>query len=321
KPDNIFLVPQQGNPDFVKVLDFGIAKVPAAEGESLATAVGTVVGTPAYMSPEQAMGKELTPRSDLYSLGIILYELLAGVRPFQDTTPMGLMLRHLQEKPKPLREAAGVEVPQAVEGFLFRALAKAPDDRLPSAADFKRELRTAVFGAAWDSSPVPLLHMDTYGLPVVSRTPSGSVPALGDAAAGADLSVPAAAASRPTPPEKEPAEPARPTPGPRPLEVDLDAQAIGTAETMACEAVEEQVESPLPSVPAEAGNQVAADSRAAAQSLPPAPALAPASFSLLHCLLPHWMCRSGSRSGAPACPCCSLPCSPCSLPWVRPVHG
>ena len=129
KPANIMLVPRAGGTDFVKVLDFGIAKV----DDSCVTSTGFVVGTPRYMSPEQLLGKKLDCRSDIYSTGILLYEMLAGTTPFQSETPMGWLHQHVEAAPKPPSDLSKRgKIPPAVESVVLRALAKAPDDRQKS---------------------------------------------------------------------------------------------------------------------------------------------------------------------------------------------
>ena len=126
KPANIMLVPRAGGADFVKVLDFGIAKV----DDSRVTSTGYVVGTPRYMSPEQLLGKKLDCRSDIYSTGILLYEMLAGTTPFQSETPMGWLHQHVEVAPKPPSDLSKRgKIPPPVESVVLRALAKAPDDR------------------------------------------------------------------------------------------------------------------------------------------------------------------------------------------------
>ena len=129
KPANIMLVPRARGADFVKVLDFGIAKV----DDSRVTSTGYVVGTPRYMSPEQLLGKKLDCRSDIYSTGILLYEMLAGTTPFQSETPMGWLHQHVEATPKPPSDLSKRgKIPPPVESVVLRALAKAPDDRQKS---------------------------------------------------------------------------------------------------------------------------------------------------------------------------------------------
>jgi eukaryotic-like serine/threonine-protein kinase len=144
KPDNIFLARVQGEPTaMVKVLDFGIAK--AIEGErkidQFETLDGTVFGTPRYMSPEQAAGKTLDHRSDLYAVGIMLFEFLAGRPPFVDADAVVVMARHIREAPPPLAAAApDAPIPPCLEAVVQKALAKDPCERWQSADEFEREL-------------------------------------------------------------------------------------------------------------------------------------------------------------------------------------
>jgi serine/threonine protein kinase len=144
KPDNIFLARVQGEPrPVVKVLDFGIAK--AVEGErkidQFETLDGTVFGTPRYMSPEQAAGKPLDHRSDLYAVGIMLFEYLAGRPPFVDSDAVVVMARHIRELPAPLSAAApDAPIPPCLEAVVERALAKDPALRWQSAEEFERAL-------------------------------------------------------------------------------------------------------------------------------------------------------------------------------------
>jgi serine/threonine protein kinase len=141
KPANVMLVSRAGDQDFVKVLDFGIAKVDDAG----VTSTGYVVGTPRYMSPEQLLGKRLDFRSDVYSLGIVLYEMLAGVTPFSSDTPMGWMHQHVDVAPRPPSEMAkGGKIPAALERVVLHALAKAPSDRPSSMEMFSLDLAAAM---------------------------------------------------------------------------------------------------------------------------------------------------------------------------------
>lgn len=143
KPANIFIVQRKDAPPFVKVLDFGIAKLAAESFEDddpkTLTAVGVMIGTPKYMSPEQCDGAPLTPASDVYSLGIILYEMLTSTTPFSGTSPLAIALKHSREDPRPPREWV-VTIPQALEEVVLQALEKKPENRPQNAAEFRRQL-------------------------------------------------------------------------------------------------------------------------------------------------------------------------------------
>jgi eukaryotic-like serine/threonine-protein kinase len=136
KPENILLT-RDGS---TLVADFGIARA-LEGGDAHLTETGVVIGTPAYMSPEQAAGDPgLDPRTDIYSLGCVLYEMLAGEPPFTGNTPQVLMMRRLTESPRSLREVRETVLP-ALEQAVFKALAKAPADRFGSAAQLAHALQ------------------------------------------------------------------------------------------------------------------------------------------------------------------------------------
>lgn len=119
--------------------DFGIVKL--VGGQSMAfTATGALIGTPAYMSPEQALGKPGDARSDLYSLGILLFQMATGQLPYAADTPLAVVMKHVND-PLPLPVTFNPEVPQAVQEIILRAMAKEPEDRYQSAAEMAAALR------------------------------------------------------------------------------------------------------------------------------------------------------------------------------------
>lgn len=150
KPDNVILDQRSGRP-VVKVLDFGTAKLFGEHdsGRTTLTSHRARLGTPLYMSPEQASSRPTDPRSDVYSLACILYELLAGRPPFVGKSVPMILLKHQSEAPKP-PAAYGREIPAGLEGEVLRALAKEPADRHQSA----RELAEAIRPYGLDASSV-----------------------------------------------------------------------------------------------------------------------------------------------------------------------
>jgi serine/threonine protein kinase len=146
KPANIFIVQPKNAPPIVKVLDFGIAKLAAdtfddSEQHAL-TQTGVMIGTPRYMSPEQCDGAHLTPASDVYSLGIILYEMLTGKTPFTGPSPLAVALQHSSKLPQPPTELVA-HIPLELERVVLHALEKKPANRPPDAGAFRLELLAA----------------------------------------------------------------------------------------------------------------------------------------------------------------------------------
>ncbi len=165
KPDNIFMIDVPGGDVFAKVLDFGIAK--AMESSDAMTQTGQVFGTPAYMSPEQCQGdKALDARSDLYSLGCIIYELLSGTTPFQDESLIKMMFRHIGE-PVPALIARSPRVEQGhydeLMTFLLRLLAKAPVERFSDAMEARAALTEVRKGLEQTSLELPAWRQANEG--------------------------------------------------------------------------------------------------------------------------------------------------------------
>jgi serine/threonine-protein kinase len=155
KPDNIIVIPTSyDNPvETVKVVDFGIAKLRDLAATQALTEAGMIIGTPFYMSPEQCRGDELDARSDVYSLGVMFYEMIAGARPFNAPTPTGVIAKHLTQAPPPLH--ATLKIPATVEATLMRALAKDPAARQADALAFARALESALQQSVPADVPVP----------------------------------------------------------------------------------------------------------------------------------------------------------------------
>ena len=199
KPDNVIVSPADDDhaSEHVKVVDFGIAKIRdvAAESSTL-TEAGSMVGTLFYMAPEQCKGEPLDARADVYSLGAMLYEMLAGSPPFSAPSITSLILKHVNEPPPPLPADAGV--PPALAAAVMRSLAKDPDGRPRDAAEFSREIQAAL--AAQDA-------------PVFSSTR----PAASSTQSAADSSQPGGGSAQPAGGSTQTSEPffpatARPVP-------------------------------------------------------------------------------------------------------------
>ncbi len=144
KPENIFLVEREGRKDFVKVVDFGIAKlIGLDESQRKLTKTGVIFGTPDYMSPEQATGRPLDQRADVYALGVILYEMVAGRVPFDAPSFMAILTKHMFEDPLPPSLAAPeLDIDAAVDALILKALEKEPDKRFQSMSEFAEAMKT-----------------------------------------------------------------------------------------------------------------------------------------------------------------------------------
>ena len=163
KPENVMLVTRDGRADFVKILDFGIAKVPIGElgvdsrspGQAL-TQLGMVYGTPEYMAPEQALGQPVDGRADLYSLGIILFEMVTGTRPYQHDSKVTLLGMHVTAPIPHMRERApDIEVPPRLEALVHRLLAKEADARFSDAAELVGALEACARELPGNHAPPP----------------------------------------------------------------------------------------------------------------------------------------------------------------------
>jgi tRNA A-37 threonylcarbamoyl transferase component Bud32 len=180
KPDNV-IVNATFNGLRTKVLDFGIAKLRDLTARDL-TQTGSVMGTPHYMSPEQCLGEELDQRSDIYSLGIVLYEMLTGIVPFNSPISTAVVVQHVNQKPPSLR-AINVSISEDVERVVLRSLEKKRDDRQETATTLSAEFNAAVRGRVPEPATIPtstpVAPAPVMAPTMVMRTPvSGNAPVL-----------------------------------------------------------------------------------------------------------------------------------------------
>ncbi|MFO0681673.1 MAG: protein kinase [Sandaracinus sp.] len=195
KPDNIYLVDQQGRRDFVKLLDFGLAHM---KGELRLTATGAVFGTPEYMAPEQARGAPLTYAADLYALGCVIFQMLTGQLPFSGSTP-DLILKHMREPP-PLPSSRARGIPQDVDQLVHKLMDKDPKKRHRDAHHLVEELRRVAESLPASGVRISVQPRKNDTIPSTAPTPSESAasisglvprqdlhPSLGPANVGAQL--------------------------------------------------------------------------------------------------------------------------------------
>jgi len=192
KPDNVMLVLGKDDPDFVKVLDFGIAKLSAEDtaGQPALTQLGSVFGTPEYMSPEQAKGEAVDARSDLYSAGVLLYEMLAGRSPFAHDEMIAVLTAQMTQAPPPLPP----HIPPLVAELVMTQLAKDPAERLQTAEELLARLDA--LGATAASAPLAAQSLDPAVVAEIGTSPTVlGIPASPDTPLSCAAAVVATAAS------------------------------------------------------------------------------------------------------------------------------
>ncbi|NCQ62122.1 MAG: serine/threonine protein kinase, partial [Myxococcales bacterium] len=179
KPENVLVLERGDDPDFVKVLDFGIARL-LWNDQTQATQAGTIFGTARYISPEGAAGEATDMRSDVYSLGILTYQLLTGRTPFEGDSPVALLMKHIHQPAMDLRETPGGRyVPEAVAEVVMRALAKNPDARVDDARRFAAALRDADAQAHTTGRRQRLDETPIIVRPTPATMPGASIAGLG----------------------------------------------------------------------------------------------------------------------------------------------
>lgn len=204
KPGNILITPDGQ----VKVTDFGIAR--AFGGGDELTQTGSVMGTATYFSPEQAQGKNVDPRSDLYSLGIVLFEMVTGRPPFIGDSPVAIAYKHVQESP-PRPTSLNPAIPKSLESVIARLLAKNPAQRYPSAEEVRTDLRRFRQGEPLMTSAGEVAPTPAPAAPQQTAPPVESMPPTGQQRAVIDTTraIPASQAAFHEPVEEEYYEPPR----------------------------------------------------------------------------------------------------------------
>jgi len=151
KPANVFVCHHGNDFDFVKVLDFGMVKHTGskAEADPSLTAMGSITGTPGYMPPEIALGKDVTVQADIYSLGCLAYWLLTGRMVFEGQTAMDMVVQHINEAPTPPSELCELEIPAELERIVMKCLQKDPAERFVSVAELSQALEQAASSGSW----------------------------------------------------------------------------------------------------------------------------------------------------------------------------
>ncbi|MEO6776070.1 MAG: serine/threonine-protein kinase [Kofleriaceae bacterium] len=182
KPDNVFLAIKDGEV-IVKLLDFGIAKLYQGSPDDPATTrAGLTVGTPAYLSPEQAVGGEIKPATDLYSTSVVFYEMLAGRPPFEDTDPLSIMTAHVSREPPTFAEVApDLQLPPGLERIVRHGLEKMRNDRIQTANEYLDALDAVLHAAGYAVVPRASGHLriptPAPGLGAITLPPANVTPA------------------------------------------------------------------------------------------------------------------------------------------------
>jgi serine/threonine-protein kinase len=205
KPENLMVLQRPGQTDFIKVLDFGVAKVKPAAGEAGHTSFGMLMGTPQYMSPEQARAVTLDSRSDVYSLGLVIYEMIVGRPTFSAETPSLLMVKHLTEPPPAFEARLAAKLPAEVERLVHRMLAKDPADRPQTMAEVHAALEVIDVAArgVWAAAGATLIGAQAVAVPQRAAVQVDAPPTAAAAGATAVLARPVTVTVTPTVEDEE----------------------------------------------------------------------------------------------------------------------
>ena len=283
RPRNVFLVTKRGRADFVKLLDFGLAKLILPDAEAKQTAMGMTFGDPRYMSPEQARGETIDKRSDIYSLGAIAFEMLTGSPPYTGSGTFEILQQHLDAPVPKVRERRG-DCPQWLDAAVQKALAKKPDGRFETVAALLDAIRTqpkaaATAGkapvAAAPVAPAPVQSMGPASTPAPAATPAAAPrsPSLKETQMLTTL------APKPRERKQTPAQPAAsgsvevtPPPSKMPDAANVPSVVVeGSSAEKTVPSVPAKLQ-PATTPPAPAFEQLPTTERSSAAPLPPPPA-------------------------------------------------
>lgn len=180
KPENIFVTVGPGNEDVPKLLDFGIAKVAGNDGNNNLTKTGTIFGTPFYMAPEQALGNPVDARTDIYAMGVIMYEVFAGELPFKGESFMGILTQHITTNPQPVQGIAaknGRPLPAGLGDLIMKCMAKDPNQR-PQTMDELVNGLVAIYRGIAGAGMSTYMEAFTGGQPTSGRMPVPTPPPM-----------------------------------------------------------------------------------------------------------------------------------------------
>ena len=199
KPENIFVTIGPNNEDVPKILDFGIAKVAGNEGGNHLTRTGTIFGTPFYMAPEQALGNPVDARTDIYAMGVIMYECFAGSLPFQGESFMGILTQHITSEPEPVvqrAQKAGRQLPIGLAEIITRCMQKNPAQRFGSMDELVNALIGVYRGIA---GPGMSTYMEAFPVGSPGHSSQPTPPPMGHAAYNQTMAAPSGPHSLATP--------------------------------------------------------------------------------------------------------------------------
>ena len=170
KPHNCFRITRDGNPDYVKLIDFGLAKLQDADATGGLTGTGVIMGTAHYMSPEQGMGSKVDHRCDIYAVGAMMFQMLTGQVPYDGHSAMSILYKHIHAELPRLSDAKpDVRVPAAVESVIHKAMAKDPDARFSTASEFAAAVRSVDGVPEWSGATRRPTNTD---LQLAAKTPA-----------------------------------------------------------------------------------------------------------------------------------------------------